>query len=124
MSHSSQRNYSLARRFHRHPRDKCGRLRRWDIAIWNGLHSRIPATRFCANLLSDGLRIIYRSSHRVAVQRELSWLCDENGEVNPLFTSFTALAELFDLEPDRVRADVWEDVKQGRITAKGILCPS
>lgn len=120
---SQQRNTFNARRFHRHSKDKVGKLRAWDIAIWDGLHATLPVLRFAANLLSDGLRIIYRSKSKVAVERELNWMLAVNGECNPCITQFDELCELFDLEPSAVMADVMSDVHKGLIVVKGLTCP-
>jgi hypothetical protein len=68
--------------------------------------------------LADGLRIIYRSRHRVAVQRELAWLVAE--EHHSALTSFAGLAELFDLDPKHVRADILQDVRKARVAVKGL----
>lgn len=117
---SQQRNTFNARRFHRHPRDKVGKLRAWDLAIWSGLHATLPELRFAANLLADGLRLIYRSKSRAAVERELNWVGAVNGECNPCITQFADLCELFDIEPTAVMADVFHDVRAGLIVAKGV----
>jgi hypothetical protein len=119
---SQQRNTFNARRFHRHPKDRVGKLRAWDLAIWQGLHATLPEMRFAANLLSDGLRVIYRSKLKASVERELNWVGAVNGKGNPGITQFADLCELFDLEPQAVMADIFHDVRAGLIVAKGIAC--
>ncbi len=107
-----QENQPLAKRFHRHPNDGCGRLRYWEVAVWNNLHSRLPGRRFCANLLADALYIIYRSRKVADVHEEFDWLM-ANTPADDI-QGFIGLTEIFDIEPEDVRGAVLRDISAGR----------
>lgn len=72
-----------------------------------------------ANVLADGIYIIYRSRRRKAVERELRWLCSVD---DGTLYSFGTLAVAFDLEPDDIKRDILADVKAGKIAAEGVRC--
>lgn len=106
---------SPSQRFHRRAGDGVGRLRRWEVTLWERLHKKHPETVLWAAVLADALRVIYRSSGAARVRRELAWLTAPRGDY---LGDFANLCEANDIDPDDVRRAVLADVAAGKLKAK------
>lgn len=86
-------------------------LRRWELRVNEALLSRDPCTRFLATVMAEAMLDLYQRGSRRYAEDALAWL---NARGNGWLCDFENLCDVLDVDPQRMRADVRDDVRSGK----------